>query len=76
VSIGANILREVRANQARLDECRLHQFEPRKVRVGERVTCKNCQGSMSLVHLGSYISGYEASGKSADDIWPGWRTTT
>lgn len=65
---------EVKENLRKLRECPKHEFEGAEVRLGQKHTCKRCGGQMGLVAIGEYISGYEAAGKSADDIWPGYRS--
>lgn len=65
---------EVKENNRKLSECKRHEFEGGPVRLGQKMICKRCGGSMQLVAIGEYISGYEAAGKSADDIWPGYRS--
>lgn len=65
---------EVKENNRKLSECKRHEFEGGSVRLGQKMICKGCGGSMELIAIGEYISGYEAAGKSADDIWPGYRS--
>lgn len=65
---------EAKENNRKLSECKRHEFEGGSVRLGQKMICRHCGGSMGLVNIGEYISGYEAAGKSADDIWPGYRS--
>ena len=68
-----SIWEQVKANAARLDACPRHRFEPvGGVKLGEKLTCTTCGGTMGLVDIGNYIKGYVAAGKSADDVWPGF----
>lgn len=64
---------QVKANNAALNACKRHRFEAIPVKLGDKQTCLECTGRISLMDLGQYISGYEAHGGSADDIWPGFR---
>lgn len=69
------------ANRAKLDGCKRHFFPPEVPGIeggvgamfGRKIRCKHCQGEMDLVALNFYIRGYEAAGKSGNDILPGWR---
>ena len=70
-----SIWEQVKANQARVNSCARHKFSGERVRLGQKMTCENCGGTMSLTDIGKYISGYEAAGKSCDDIWLGYRAT-
>lgn len=63
---------EVKANSGKLATCPRHRFGG-TFKIGERKTCEHCGGTMTLAGIGDYIRGYEASGKPADDIWPGFR---
>lgn len=64
---------EVQANRRRLEACALHQFSAVHVKLGDKQRCEACGGEMRLTDIGQYIAGYEAAGRSADDIWPGYR---
>ena len=65
-----------KVNLAKLQGCARHQVEPpEETKAGMKLTCKNCGGTMGLNQISEYIRGYEAAGKSADDIWPGYRDT-
>lgn len=63
---------QVKANRAKLKACKRHRFEPKSVKLGEKQTCLECGGQISLTDMGQYIAGYVAGGGSADDIWPGY----
>lgn len=67
------LLAEIRANHARLRECRRHAFERVEIHgFGQKHTCTACGGVMKLTEIGEYIRGYEAAGGNAGDIYPGW----
>lgn len=68
-----DIWNEVKANRVKLENCKLHKFSGEVVKLGQKMTCECCKGQMSLTDIGWYIKGYEASGKSCNDIWPGFR---
>lgn len=68
-------------NRDRLDACPRHLF-PAVVpgieggvmaMFGQKIKCTLCGGEMRLDALNYYVRGYEASGKSGNDILPGWR---
>ena len=64
---------EVQANRRALDACPLHKFTETEVRLGQKLRCEACGGTMSLTDIGNYIRGYKAAGKPASDIWPAYR---
>lgn len=73
---------KVQENRRRLDGCPRHLF-PAAVpgieggvaaMMGRKIECERCKGQMDLVALNFYIRGYEAAGKSGNDILPGWRS--
>lgn len=67
------LFRQVKENLNRLRNCPRHRFAADQlVQIGTKVTCLECQGSISLTDVGLYIQGYKAAGGSADDIWPGY----
>jgi hypothetical protein len=70
---GKSLWEAVKENSAKKAACKRHRFEPHPVKLGEKQTCLDCGGTMSLTDMGNYIAGYEAAGQSADDIWPGYR---
>lgn len=67
----------VRENEDKLKMCPQHKFDPaqwEKDKLGQSMVCLNCGGKMKVVpNISEYIAGYEAAGKSADDIWTGFR---
>lgn len=69
---------EVTTNNRRLNECSRHLFvdplPPIERRFQAKIKCQHCGGSMRLTDLNQYIRGYEAAGKSGNDIWPGWKS--
>lgn len=67
---------EVKANLAKLQSCPRHLVDPPgEPKMGIKLTCQVCGGVIGLAAISEYIRGYEAAGKSADDIWPGYRDT-
>ena len=66
------IWEQVKANSAKLRSCNRHRFEASQVKLGQKMICLNCGGTISLTDVGYYIRGYEANGGNADDIWPGF----
>lgn len=72
------ILEELRANQDRLDRCKLHHFptwpalHEIPTRLGLKVSCSNCGGVIDALHAAAYTRGYVAAGGDGNDIIPGW----
>lgn len=73
---------KVNANRDRLDGCKRHLILTDSesilsggvgAMIGRKVRCDRCQGEIGLIELNFYIRGYEAAGKSGNDILPGWR---
>jgi hypothetical protein len=77
------IFQRVEANRAKLDACPRHLFKSEIPGIeggvgamfGRKMHCERCNGEMDLVSINFYIRGYEAAGKSGNDIMPGWRPT-
>lgn len=72
------IAAEVRANNELLNGCKRHKFEgsiPLDMveRYRFRAVCVNCGGWMRLTDVNQYIRGFEAAGRSGNEIWQGWR---
>lgn len=66
----------IHENRERLDACPRHLFErlyvePRQL--GQKAVCDRCGGELALEYVNQYVRGYEASGKSGNDIVPGWK---
>lgn len=72
---------EAQANRERLDACARHHFSLDIPGIeggvgsmfGKKLECDVCKGQMDLVALNYYVRGYEAAGRSGNDILPGWR---
>jgi len=69
-----SLLAAVQENYRRLNSCAKHQFAARgnNYRIGMKLTCQNCGGTMSLTDAGHYLRGYVAHGGQAQDIIPDW----
>lgn len=67
---GKSLWEQVKANSKRLNECPRHSFDETEVRLGQKLTCKCCGGTMSLTDIGNYIKGFEAAGGFASTVWP------
>ncbi|WP_448043834.1 hypothetical protein [Bradyrhizobium liaoningense] len=63
---------QVKANSARIRGCKRHRFEAKPVKLGQKQTCLECGGQISLTDMGNYIAGFVAAGGDANAIWPGW----
>lgn len=72
----ALVLEEIKANQKRLDECKCHRFPtwPEHVsqRLGLKVDCINCGGTLDARMAYAYTRGYVAAGGDGNDIIPNW----
>lgn len=68
------ITAEIAENNRKLDGCSRHLFSAENLAVTFK--CKKCHGEMYLPALHTYIKGYEAAGKSGNDILPGWKPET
>lgn len=72
----ALLLEEIRSNQKRLDECKRHHFPTwpthLSARIGLKVDCTNCGGSMCALQAAAYARGYAAAGGDPNHIIPGW----
>lgn len=70
------ILEEVRANQARLDNCKRHHFPTWPENIGRalglKVDCCNCGGTIDARMAAAYARGYAAAGGDPNDVIPGW----
>lgn len=74
-SEAANLLKEIKANHAKLNSCSKHEFG--KV-IGDRTngystrqnmrTCSRCDGKMDDSQIILYAKGYKAAGGNPDDI--------
>ena len=58
------IWESVKANQARLDACPLHDFGELQNKLGARYTCRNCGGSADASAVSWYQAGL-AHGRSS-----------
>lgn len=72
----AALLGSIKANRERLKGCVQHRFDPgfwEAGRFGQKMTCLNCGGVMSVVpDIGRYIEGFKAAGGDVNDVWPGY----
>lgn len=64
---------EVKANSATLNACPQHLFPEGKVRMGDKLTCVHCKGTVSLTDAGWYVKGFAAAGGDPDAVWPGFK---
>lgn len=68
------IWEEVKDNQKKIRGCRKHSFGTvGPLKIGQKLICHNCGGTMNLSDIGSYIRGYQAAGGSATDIIADWQ---
>lgn len=66
---------KAKENNRKCDECPRHRFnDPWPLpKFNMPLRCVNCGGEMRLLAIGQYIRGFEAAGRSGNEIWPGWR---
>lgn len=70
-----DLLREVRANTAKLDACPRHLLRPVPPHSSHgrlELLCDHCGGRLRSMEAGQYVRGYVAAGGNAEDVWPGW----
>lgn len=67
-----SILKSIRANSKKLQECKCHKFSGERMPPGNNYTCLNCGGEMKGRDVLFYIEGYKAAGGDCNDIYPGW----
>ncbi|EGR3070227.1 hypothetical protein DMW20_11740 [Vibrio parahaemolyticus] len=67
-----SILKEIRQNTKKLNSCDVHKFHGEKLPFGNKYTCLKCGGEMKGHEVLWYITGYEAAGGDANDIYQGW----
>lgn len=74
----ALLLEEIKANQHRLDGCKRHRFPTLPptneipFRIGLKLDCINCGGSLDALQAYAYARGYAAAGGDPNDVIPGW----
>lgn len=68
----AKLMDEIRENRRKLDSCDRHLFDPETYKLGCRMRCLKCDGTISSTDVPTYIAGYRAAGGDPGDIWPGW----
>lgn len=60
----SSIWEQVKANQARLDTCNLHDFEQIESRFGSKWRCKKCQGEADASAVLWYQKGLNHSNQN------------
>lgn len=69
-----SIWEKVKDNQKKIRSCKRHDFgSVGLVKIGQKLTCKNCGGIMGLTEICDYIRGYQAAGGAATDIIADWQ---
>lgn len=63
---------EVKENVRRLDGCERHKFDAPLVKIGEKLTCQNCGGVLSLSDISQYVRGFRAAGGDPELVYPGF----
>ena len=66
------LLKDIRANNAKRDACPRHLFLSEKLTLGQPLRCEHCGSTMQITDAGFYVKGYMAAGGRPDDVWPGW----
>uniref|UniRef100_A0AAU6VZW7 Chaperone protein DnaJ n=1 Tax=Pseudomonas phage Pavpe01 TaxID=3138545 RepID=A0AAU6VZW7_9VIRU len=70
----AAMLAAIKENRRKLDACPRHFLDigPPPYRIGQKVECKRCNGTMSLTDAAQYARGYLAAGRHPDEVIPGF----
>ncbi len=66
------ILAEIRNNSKKLSSCERHKFTGERMPPRNTHKCIKCEGEMKGGEVLWYITGYEAAGGDANDIFPNW----
>ena len=64
-----SIWEEVKENHRLLRTCRRHRFQG-EFRLGQRMTCLECGGTLTTTDIHMYAKGYAAAGGKPEEIWP------
>lgn len=67
-----SIWNEAKENVRRLDSCERHKFDAPLVKIGEKLTCQNCGGVLSLSDISQYVRGFRAAGGDPELVYPGF----
>lgn len=72
-----DLYKKIDDNRVKLDGCSRHHFPNLgAIEFGGKAQCSKCFGELSLRGINQYVRGYEAAGKSGNDIVPGWKDET
>lgn len=73
-----SLLADIRRNRAAIESCPRHRFPAKgpTYRLGDRVTCERCGGTMDLRAVGDYLRGYAAAGGDPREVMPDWPPTS
>jgi hypothetical protein len=74
-----SIWADVKVNHAKIRACVRHRFpdaEANPVKMGAKVTCTACGGTLGLTDAGYYFDGFVAAGGNPDDVWPNFTRKT
>lgn len=69
------IFRQVQDNRVKLNGCAAHRVDPGKYKLGQKMECENCHGTMNGPDFVLYAKGYAAAGGDPNDVWPGLLTS-
>lgn len=67
-----SIWEEVNENHRLLGTCSRHRFQGEH-RLGQRMTCLECGGTLTPSDILMYARGYAAAGGKLEDIWPAFK---
>lgn len=68
-----NLLKQVRENLDKLDNCPRHLFDYDELQpLGSKLVCSNCGGAMDGGKVSAYIAGYVAAGGNYRDVYPNY----
>lgn len=63
---------EVKANKEKLKACPQHRFDALEVKIGQKIVCLECGGTMGLTQAADYVTGYRDAGGDPEKVWPGF----
>lgn len=69
------MFKEIQLNRITLDTCPQHKFKTpcyTEFKLGLKVVCLHCGGSMRAVEAAEYIRGFAAAGGDPNLVWADW----
>lgn len=64
------IMENAKANRDKLELCEKHYFKAKPpYKLGQKITCQNCGGTMSLIEAFRYTQGFKAAGLDPNEVF-------